>query len=160
MGMTKKVQWSFAKVGLCKGLYILNQEFVLEVLHARGFGTKWIDWIKTVLFGGKSQIMVNGVTSNIIVFKRGLRQGDPLSPLLFVLAADVFVKMLDLAVQNGILNGLRHNNYLGNLLSLQYADDTFLFVKTDIDSLRAIKLLYGFELVSGLKLNFNKSLVY
>ena len=63
-------------------------------------------WMQTVLFGGKSQILVNGKPGRIILSKRGLRLGDPLSPLLFVLAADSFTKMLNLVDSKGLLMGL------------------------------------------------------
>lgn len=69
------------------------------MLHAKGFGSRWINWIKCFLDGGKSQILVNEAVSNLTTSKRGLRQGDLLSPLLFVLAPGTFSRMLELAVQ-------------------------------------------------------------
>lgn len=69
--------------------------------------------------------------------------------------------MLSIAAQNHTLSSLSPNNDMGSLLNLQYADDTLLFVRTGIDSLGTLKLLlYIIELASGLKINFNKSLVY
>lgn len=106
---------------------------------------------------GKSQILVNRVARRSIVSKRGLRQGDSLSPLLFVLAVESFTRMLSLAAQNNRLIGLSTNNYMGTLFSLQYADDTLLFVNTSMENTRYLKfLLYGFVLASGLKINFSK----
>lgn len=114
-----------------------------------------------LLVGSKSRILANGMASNLINSKRSLRQDDPLSPLFFILAADSFTRMLDLTVQNGALTGLGPNNFMGNLLSLQYTDDTLLFINIDEDSIRNLKLLlYGFKLASGLKINFHKSPVY
>lgn len=105
--------------------------------------------------------MVNEIAGSKIVSKRGLSQGDPISPLLFVLAADTFARMLALAADNRILEGLSPDNFFGSLLSLQCAYDTLLFVRTNMESIRAPKhLLYGFELAFGLKINFNKSFVY
>lgn len=100
------------------------------------------------IFEGKSQI-VNDNVGNLIVSKRGLRQSDLFSCLLFVLAANTFTKMLKFAYQNGINSGLAPFNFDGRLLNLQYANDSVLFVNTDTYSIRALKLLlYGYELVS------------
>lgn len=96
----------------------------------------------------------------MITSKRGLRQCDSLSPLLFVLAVDAFTKMLVLADNNGLLTKLSAFNFTGRL-SLQYADDTLVFVNTNLATIRALKiLLYVFELASGLKINSNKSFIY
>lgn len=60
-----------------------------------GFGDRWIGWIKLILTVGKFLIMVNREYDNIIISKKGSRQDDYLSPLLFVLAADTFTETLE-----------------------------------------------------------------
>ena len=59
---------------------------------------------------------------------KGLRQGDPLSPLVFNLVVDVFTKMLTKAANQGIISGLLTDLFEGGIVSLQYADDTILFL--------------------------------
>ena len=72
------------KLDFAKVYDILDCHLIMEVLKAKGFGAKRLGWIQTVLFGGKSQILINEKPGRIILFRRSLRQGDPLSPLFFI----------------------------------------------------------------------------
>ena len=93
-----------------------------------------------------------GQVGRVILSKRGLRQGNPLSPSLFALGADVFTR---------ILRDLGPEGFSQKVLSLQYVDETLLFCRTEEHYLRTLKVLvYGFEMASGLKINFNKSCVF
>lgn len=89
--------------------------------------------------------------------KRGLRQGDPLSPLLFNLAADVFQEMIvgvNASLTEGISRKIRDS-----ILAFQYADDTAVITKADLTSLVSLKLIIRlFASISGLKVNFGKSI--
>jgi hypothetical protein len=92
-----------------------------------GFPVRWTDWIASILSTSTSRVLVNGVPNPPIHHERGLRQGDPLSPLLFILAIDPLQKILKIAADNGALNKLG-NSSPSIRLSL-YADDATLFVK-------------------------------
>jgi mannosylglycoprotein endo-beta-mannosidase len=90
--------------------------------------------------------------------KKGVRQGDPLSPPLFNLAADCLAKMIHTAQENELIKGLVPELVRGGVAVLQYADDTILCMEDDVDTARNMKmLLYIYEKMSGLKINFNKS---
>jgi hypothetical protein len=89
---------------------------------------------------------------------KGLRQGDPLSHLLFNLVGDVFTRMLIKAARKGHIIGFMSSLYHEGVLSLQYADDTLLFLKHDNSSAGILKwTMVCFEQLSGLKINYNKS---
>lgn len=89
---------------------------------------------------------------------KGVRQGDPLSPLLFNIAADILAKMINLAQENEIITGLVPEYIPKGIVILQYADDTILCLPDDEDvAIKTKVLLYHFESMSGLKINFNKS---
>ena len=139
---------------------MLDWDFILDVIRARRFGAKWINLINCCLVGGKSQILVNGHPAKIINSRRGLKQGDHLSPLLFVIAGDIFTQILRVSSSNGIIRGIQPSGFEEEVISLQHADGTLLFCQINNDYILALKLiLYCNELVSGLKINFNKSSV-
>ena len=97
---------------------------------------------------------------NSIYFKpgKGLRQGDPLSPLLFNLVADIFTRMLIKAARHNLISGLLPHVIDGGVISLQYADDTLLFLKDDLDMANNMKwILLCYEQMTGMRINFDKS---
>lgn len=80
--------------------------FLAEVMRGKGFSDKWINWVMSSVTGGKVSINVNGSVGPYFSTHRGLRQGDPLSPLLFNLAADALAVMIDKANQRGLIKGV------------------------------------------------------
>jgi hypothetical protein len=132
--------------------------FVLEVLEKKNFPPKWIEWTYQIVSGGRVGIDLNGEPGEFFRRYRGLRQGDPLSPLLFNLVANAFVIMLKRGCKVGVINGVIPKMVEGGLTHLQYADDTVIFLEADRQSIANVKfLLYCFENMSGLKINYQKS---
>jgi len=120
------------------------------MLTSRGFGAKWISWVNCVVRGGSLSIRPNDEDSTYFKTGKGLRQGDPLSPLLFNLVADVFTKMLMKAGGAGLISGLLPEICPGGVISLQYADDTLLFLQNNLEKARNFKcILSCFEQLSG-----------
>jgi len=103
-------------------------------------------------------VNLNGEESSFFKPGKGLRQGGPISPLLFNLVGDVLTRMLSKVVENNLIGGLLTDFKDGGVVSLQYADDTILFSDCDGTHLRNLKCcLAWFEHLSGMRINFHKS---
>jgi hypothetical protein len=98
-------------------------------MQKKGFCEKWIDWIMKSVCGGWVAVNLNGELGHYFRSYKGLRQGDPLSPLLFNLVADGLSAMLERASENDHLVGVTPHLVNGGLTYLQYADDTVLFLQ-------------------------------
>src|SRR6185312_3697901 len=86
------------------------------------------------------------------------RQGDPLSPILFNLVADMLSIFINRAKVDNQLRGVVPHLVEGGLSILQYTDDTVLFMEHDLEQAQNMKLIFcAFEQLSGLKINFHKS---
>jgi hypothetical protein len=83
--------------------------FLLRSLEIRGFSSTWCAWIKKVLENGTLAVKVNNTIGPYFSSHKGVRQGDPLSPILFNLAAEILTRMIYSAQQNGLVTGLVSN---------------------------------------------------
>jgi hypothetical protein len=111
-----------------------------------------------VVNGGSISIRIND--ENIPFFRpgKGVRQGDPLSPLIFNLVVDVFTRILIKAATRDYISGFLNSLYTEGIISLQYVDDTLLFLKHGGMGACHLKwLMLCFESLSGMKINYSKS---
>ncbi|XP_052107476.1 secreted RxLR effector protein 78-like [Arachis duranensis] len=97
----KKRATTIIKLDFQKAYDIIKWNFVDMVLEKMGFGTRWRAWTAECIRTASISIMVNGEPSKPFKMERGLRQGDPLSPFLFVLVVDVLNMMIGEAVKKG-----------------------------------------------------------
>jgi hypothetical protein len=101
---------------------------------------------------------MNNIVGNFFITGKGLRQGDPLSPLLFDQVVDVLTRMLVKASNAGLIKGLSPDICPGGVICLQYADDTILFSDSNVTYTANLKkVLTCFEQVSGMRINYSKS---
>jgi hypothetical protein len=128
-------------------------------MKALGFSMKWRDWIAALLGSASSKVLVNGQPTEGIRHARGLRQGDPLSPLLFILAIDPLQRIIEVAAQKGILKSILPK--AARLRCSLYADAAAIFSKpSPMEFERLLKILTFFGNCSGLKINMSKMEIF
>jgi hypothetical protein len=110
--------------------------------------------VTTVTFS----ILINGVPSQVFSPQRGLRQGDPLSPYLFILCADVFSELINQAKQNMWIKGVKIAHGAPEVTHLFFADDSLLFCRAKNEEITHIKnIIATYQNASGQLVNANKS---
>ena len=95
------------KLDIEKAYDSINWNFLMKVLHKMGFGSRWIEWIWWCISTAKFYVLVNGVPTGFFSNTKGLRQGDPLSPYLFVLGIEVLSALIRRAANGGFISGCR-----------------------------------------------------
>ncbi len=151
-----KTQAAILKLDFERAFDPINWRFLKRVLMARGFGDRWICWIENLLSSATTAVLLHGVPGKPFRCERGLCQGDPLSPLLFILCVDVLYRMLQSAASANLLPTVGVGEC--KVHSLQFADDLLLFFDGTLRSASTIKLILdSFARNSGLKINFDKS---
>jgi Reverse transcriptase (RNA-dependent DNA polymerase) len=147
-------QIALFKADIYKAFDSLNWVFIKNCLAARGFSHIWITWIQNLVLQGHSQVTLNSVAGRRITLKRGVRQGDPLSPYLFNITMDVLALWIQRLNERRILKPI----YIGCRSCLLYADDTLIFVQPTAHQLNLLKILLdSFGNISGLKINMQQS---
>jgi hypothetical protein len=108
--------------------------------------------------GGHVGIKVNDQVGKNFQMLRGVRQGDPLSPILFNIVVDMLAILINRAKLVGQISGVIPNIIDDWLSILQYADDTIYFMDHNLEQAQNMKLLLAaFEQMSGIKINYHKS---
>ena len=149
------------KLDIEKAYDHLSWEFLIQVLDKMGFEKRWVSWVKWCISMASFSILVNGSPAGFFQNSRGLRQGDPLSPYLFVIGMEALSRLLNRAVDGNFLSGSQivGRDGVGSVIShLLYVDDTLLFCGANKDQLKYLSwILMWFEAMSGLRINLNKS---
>ena len=136
-----------------KAFDTIKWSFIFESLELFNFGPEFIHWIKTIYCDPESTVINYGNTTAFFKLQRGIRQGCPISPYLFILAVEVMA------------NGIRKSKNITGIKVRdiefkvsQLADDTTVFVSNFESIGHVLQLLENFHIISGLKLNIEKTL--
>ncbi|KAL8501989.1 hypothetical protein ACS0TY_021211 [Phlomoides rotata] len=121
------------------------------------FHPKWRHWIRECLSTASASVLVNGSPSGEFCLERGLRQGDPLSPFLFLIAAEGLSILLDKASERGLFEAAFIGRDRVHISHLQYADNTILMGAASEENAWVMRrTLRIMKLLSGLKINLDK----
>ncbi|KAK6144535.1 hypothetical protein DH2020_021355 [Rehmannia glutinosa] len=146
------------KLDMSKAFDQVEWVFVLQVLSKLGFPSHFVSLIRTCISSSSFSFLLNGSQFGSLRPQRGLRQGDPLSPYLFILCFETFSLILQDLQAAGSLHGISISRNAPTLSHLFFADDTLLFGHATIQEAQtlqyAIKL---YEDASGQRIDFEKS---
>nr|BAC82624.1 pol-like protein [Ciona intestinalis] len=148
----KQIPGAIISVDMYKAFDTISWEYIIETLKAFGFGSRIIKWIRTVYDAPKCAVTNNGYVSKYFDIRRGVRQGDPLSPTLFVMA----IEMLAIELRASPFQGININSHETKLSLL--ADDTVIYTRGNLQDFNLIfQILRRFGHASGSVTNLNKS---
>jgi hypothetical protein len=136
----------------------LNGAFVEGVLRKLGFANRWVDLLMSCIRSVTYSILINGQPQGLITPSRGIRQGDPLSPYLFILCAEALSSLLQSSAREGRILGVPLSRGGTRINHLLFADDSLLFCRANIREWSHIQALIGkYEEASGQLLNREKT---
>ncbi|GJV65700.1 RNA-directed DNA polymerase, eukaryota [Tanacetum coccineum] len=152
-----KIKAMIFKADFEKAFDSVRWDYLDGVLNNFGFGVKWRGWIQACLSSAMGSILVNGSPSSEFKFHKGLKQGDPLSPFLFILVMESLHISFNNILNSGLYKGIRIDESL-TLSHLFYADDAVFLGKWDkTNVITIVNMLKCFYLAPGLKINIQKS---
>jgi hypothetical protein len=131
------------KIDITKAFDILDWSFLLKVLKTFGFNATFCNWIQVILQSAFLSISINGRSHGYFNCSRGVRQGDPLSPLLFCLAEDVLSRSITKLVSDGKFNLIKGTRNLNVPSHCFYADDLMIYCRGNLAGLNALNDLFA-----------------
>ncbi len=134
-----------------KAFDTVSHNFILSVLQYFDFNNYFINAVKTLYVRGNSCVKLLSGTTPKFSIHRGIRQGCPVSPFLFLLVTQILYLMVN---QNKVFKGIRIHDK--EIKISQYADDTTLFLKDQSEVPKALEIIKDFSQVSGLSVNISK----
>ncbi|XP_010513742.1 PREDICTED: uncharacterized protein LOC104789794 [Camelina sativa] len=146
------------KTDMSKAYDRVEWNFLEELLIRLGFDIKWVNWIMSCVRSVTFSVLINGKEHGFIKPERGIRQGDPLSPFLFILCAEALVHVMNKAEQEGRLTGLKLTPECPSIQHLLFADDSLFLCRASLlecSNLLQCLRLYGDA--SGQEINLQKS---
>ncbi|XP_039041009.1 uncharacterized protein LOC120179498 [Hibiscus syriacus] len=148
------------KADLQKAFDSISWKFLLAILKGLGLPKQFISWIVACVMDSRFSIVLNGSLVGFFKGGRGVRQGDPMSPYLFVIAMNILSKLLGIAASEKIFQ-FHSKCRKVNLTHLCFADDLLIFCKASLDSNVRVKcVLERFYEISGLRLNASKTEIF
>jgi hypothetical protein len=154
------VGYATLKLDISKAYDRVEWKFLQDMMVKMGFNRGWVKLIMKCITTVRYQIKVNGEATDVITPLRGLRQGDPLSPYLFLICVEGFSAMLYDADMNGRLKGIKICRAAPSVNHLLFADDSLLLLEANTSNAQEVKrILEKYEACSGQMVNKEKSTI-
>ncbi|KAL9667689.1 hypothetical protein QQ045_002053 [Rhodiola kirilowii] len=149
------------KIDMSKAYDRISWRFILKMMAAMGFSEKWIDLIYRNISNCSYSVLWNGSSYGFFKSNKGVRQGDPLSPSLFILGMEYFSRLINDAIRKGNLIAYKIKGCSAPVHHLMYADDLLIFTNGHTRSVNNLmKIINKFCEFSGQKINSEKSRVF
>lgn len=156
---TKKLKTKFMafKLDISKAFDKVEWNFIVQIMRRMGFCNTWCQWIHKCLSTVSYSILINGEPTDIIRPQRGIRQGDPLSPYLYILCTEGLSQLIKRAINQHKLHGYKASRGGPAISHLFFADDSLLFCRATVEECRQLKeILNLYQKSSGQEVNYDK----
>jgi len=158
---SSKLGYMAVKLDMSKAYDRVKWIFSEEVMRRMGFNEKWIALIMTCVKTMSYLVLVNGEPKGLIQPSRGIRQGDPLSPFLFLLCTEGLNSLIVKAEREGFIHGFSLNRGGSKLTHLLFVDNTLLFCKSSrSECQKVLEILASYESLSRQKINLGKTSIF
>jgi len=149
------------KLDMSKAYDKIEWQFLEAAMIKLGFDARWVHLVMKCVTSVRYSVIVNGNPVGNITPSRGIRQGDPISPYLFLLCAEGLSALLGQAEEKGVISGVPTSPKGPKISHLLFADDNILFYKANsVEWRRLMRLLRKYENASVQKINIQKTSVF
>lgn len=146
------------KLDMSKAYDRLQWGFIKKCLLAYEFNFYWVEMVMKLITSVSYKYKVNGFLSSKLIPHRGLRQGDPISPYIFIMAADSLSHLINSASSLGRFHGIQLAAGGPQLTHLFFADDALLFGKATLENIyQLVDIVNIYSMASGQRINLTKS---
>ncbi|CAN1215535.1 LINE-1 retrotransposable element ORF2 protein [Linum perenne] len=145
------------KIDISKAFDRVEWSYLSAILLKLGFSERWINPILMCVTGAEYRVLVNNTETEQVIPSRGLRQGCPLSPFLFILCAEGLTALIKKSVRDGQVHGVRVCRGAPYVSHLLFADDSYFFFRAEIGEASTMKHIFDtYALASGQLFNYSK----
>ncbi|KAA3454404.1 reverse transcriptase [Gossypium australe] len=149
------------KLDMSKAYDRVEWDFVKQMMKQMGFALRWIELIMKCITTASYAVIINGNRGRNFQPTRGLRQGDPLSPFLFLICSEGLSALMRSTMRNGLVKGAKACQRGPEISHLLFADDCILFGEATEKGAKVVNdILKEYESCSGQCVNFNKSTIF
>lgn len=148
------------KLDISKAFDKVEWKFIDQIMRRMGFCDTWCQWIYKCLSTVSYSILINGEPTDIIKPQPGIRQGDPISPYLYILCTEGLSQLIKGAINQHKLHGYKASRGGPAISHLFFADDSLLFCRATVEECRSLKeILNLYQKASGQEVNYEKSAI-